>query len=226
MRIVTNPAGDRFRPDEVGRLGWVLPVAAVDPGRPELIETEDPLATISTGPFVDLAASFSPARPGRWALRWGLAAVLGAIPPQYMEPEPVRVHRDVAGWLRAGCNGIVLLTGDGDEVPRVLSQIRRIDHEDAKPGIGSSSQAIQSGRPLDRRRLEGLVRKIITADRVQREGTLHWACHVLSLAAATGEIRPELARAMLIRAGIRAGFGETAVQRVVAASFQRMGGST
>src|SRR5205823_2771703 len=61
MRIVTNRAGDRFRPDDVGRLGWVLPVAAVDPGRPELIETEDPLATISTGPFVDLAATFSPA---------------------------------------------------------------------------------------------------------------------------------------------------------------------
>lgn len=75
---------------------------------------------------------------------------------------------------------------------------------------------------LHRGRLEGLVRKIITAGQ-QREGTLRWACGVLGAAADNGDIRPELAQAMLVRAGMRAGLGETAAQRLVAASFQIMG---
>jgi hypothetical protein len=97
--------------------------------------------------------------PGRWALRRGRGAVLGAIPPQYLEPEPVRVHRDVAAWLRAGCTGVVLLTRDPAAAGRILSQIQRIDYADSAPGIGGDSPAIgRSPRPLDRRRLEGLVR--------------------------------------------------------------------
>jgi hypothetical protein len=260
IRIAVNRAGDRFWPNDGGELGWVFPVAVVDPGRPELIETEDPFATVQTGPIIDLAATTrSPVAPGPWALRRGLATVAGAIPPQYMDPEPVRVHRDIAAWLRAGCRGIVLLSDDPDEVQRVLCQIRCIEIDDPEPedwsrviprservyvsekdvvssdvhllprpaarasGM-SSGPAAQSAKPWNRHRLEGLVRKIITTGQPQRQGTLRWACHVLGAAAGKGEIAPELARALLIRAGIRAGLGERATQRLVATSFPTIGG--
>ena len=153
MRIVIDRAGDRFWPDDAGELGWVFPVAAVDPCCPELIESDDPLATVSTGAIIDLAASFSPGAPGLWALRLGHATVLGAIPPQYMAPPPVRVHRDITAWLRAGCNGIVLLTRDQDEAQRILRQIHRIDYEDDAEQ-DSSPAPFQSGPALNRRRLE------------------------------------------------------------------------
>jgi hypothetical protein len=32
MRISISRGGDQFWPDDSGKLGWVLPVAAVDPG--------------------------------------------------------------------------------------------------------------------------------------------------------------------------------------------------
>jgi hypothetical protein len=97
----------------------------------------------------------------------------------------------------------------------------------AQPNRQSASNTRCARAPsrnfLYRGRLEGLVRKIITAGQ-QREGTLRWACGVLGAAAGNGEIRPDVARAMLVRAGIRAGLGETAAQRLVAASFQLIGG--
>jgi len=69
-----------------------------------------------------------------------------------------------------------------------------------------------------------VVRKIITAAQVEREGALGWACQVLGAAAAKGEIRADVARAMLVRAGIRAGLAETASKRLVAAKFRTTGG--
>jgi hypothetical protein len=213
MRIVVNRAGCRFRPDDRGEWGWVFPVTAVDPGRPELIETKDPFAAIQTGPVVDLAGRIgSPAAPGRWALRRGFATVVGAIEPQFMDPAPVRVHRDVGGWLLAGCAGIALLTDERDERERVLGQIR---HAEFAAPIAS----MQLPRSMSRRRVEELVRKIITANPAQREGALRWACRELGAAARNGEIRAQLAGAILVRTGIRAGLGEAAAGRVVAASF-------
>jgi hypothetical protein len=157
--------------------------------------------------------------------------VLGAIPPQYLEPEPVRVHRDVAAWLRAGCAGIVLLTRDGAAISRILSQVQRADYEDAAHAAELSRilqertpAPARAARPFDRRRLERLAHKVMTASELQREGKLRWACRVLGAAAGNREIRPELARALLVRAGVRAGLAETAAQRLVAASFHEMGG--
>jgi hypothetical protein len=118
-----------FWPDPDGRPAWVVPAAAVDPADPERIETDDPANAISLGPIVDLVA-FSPAAPGRWALRHGSAAVLGAIGPQCLDPPPVRVHRDVSAWLRAACEGLVLLTRDACEAGRILRQIETIEAED------------------------------------------------------------------------------------------------
>jgi hypothetical protein len=128
--------------------------------------------------------------------------VLDAIPPQYLEPDPVRVHRDVAEWLRAGCSGIVLLTRDRNKAQRVLRQIHRVDTADDKPVAPPPSCAKPAWHGA---RLEGLVRKIITADQLQREGTLRWACRVLGAAAGNGEIRPDVAAAALVWAGTRAG---------------------
>jgi hypothetical protein len=222
MRITINRAGDRYRPDAAGRPGWVLPVTAIDPAHLELIETNDPFWAIRTGPIIDLAAAYSPAAPGPWALRRGRATVLGAIPPQYLEPDPVRVHRDVAEWLRAGCSGIVLLTRDRNKPQRVLRQIHRVDTADDKPVAPPPSCAKPAWH---RARLEGVVRKIITADQLQREGTLRWACRVLGAAAGNGEIRPDVAAAALVWAGTRAGLGEGAAQQLVAAAFGQSGGT-
>ncbi len=225
MRITINRAGDRYRPDEAGQPGWVMPVAAVDPGRSELIETGDPLAVITTGPFIDLAGAYLAAAPGPWALRRGHAMVLGAIPPQYFEPEPVRVHRDVAAWLRAGCRGIVLLTRNRAAVGRILSQIERVDFEDAGPAFGTSTlAATRSGRPLNRRRLEGVIRKIKGAGEAQREGTLRWAARVLGPAARSDEIRPDIAQAMLVRAAAAVGIDQSVARRLIAAGFHTIGG--
>jgi hypothetical protein len=126
---VALDGNDLYRPDPSGQPAWVMPVCAVDPGRPEEIETADPLSIVSLGPIVDLVA-FHPAAPNRWALRLGLATVLGAIEPQCCNPDPVPVRRDITLWLRGECNGIVLLTRDAIEARRILSQIETIEAED------------------------------------------------------------------------------------------------
>jgi hypothetical protein len=108
---------------------WVSPVAVVDPARPEEIEATDPLDVVQCGPFVDLVA-FDPCRPRRFARRTGLALVLGCIRPQYCESDPVPVRRDVADWLRAECDGLVVLTHDPHEAGRLLRRIAAIEAED------------------------------------------------------------------------------------------------
>jgi hypothetical protein len=225
MRITINRAGNRYRPDDAGELGWVLPVAAVDPGCPELVETTDPLATIATGRFIDLAAAFSPTAPGRWALRRGRATVLGAIPPQYLEPEPVRVHRDVAGWLRAGCDGIVLLTRDPAKVRRIFSQIARIDQTDAEP-VGAAVEiskrtAVPRAEPVDRRRqrLEGLLGKMVHADRARSREKLVRTARLIAPAVRDTEIRSEVAELVLVRAAARAGLADSEARRIVAGAL-------
>jgi hypothetical protein len=122
---------DRYQPDPSGAPAWIIPVCAVDPGRPDAIEAVDPLGIVGLGPVIDLVA-FHPAAPNRWALRYGLATVLGAIEPQYCDSEPVPVHRDITNWLRAECKGIVLLTRDPFEGRRILHQIEPIEAEDER----------------------------------------------------------------------------------------------
>jgi len=121
--------GDLYTPDpDGGRPACILPVCAVDPEIPELIEAGDHEYVVGYGPVVDLIA-FAPTARHRWALRLGVATVLGVIPVQYYA-EPVPVHRDVWGWLRAECRGIVLLTRDPREAGRILRQITAIEAED------------------------------------------------------------------------------------------------
>jgi hypothetical protein len=122
---------DRYKPNPAGAPAWVIPVCAVDPEMPEIIETDDPLGIVSLGPIVDLLA-FHPAAPNRWALRLGLAGALGAIEPQYLDPVSVPAHRDVTAWLRSGCRGIVLLTRDAFKARRILAQVATIEAEDGQ----------------------------------------------------------------------------------------------
>ena len=131
MSIVLDRSGQLYQPDDAGRPAWVLPVCVADPMVPDEIEAADPLAVVSAGFVVDLLA-FSMAAPGRYALRCGVATVLGCIPPQYCDPDPVPIHRDVTRWLRSECRGLVLLTRDPIEIRRILGHCISIEAEDAE----------------------------------------------------------------------------------------------
>ena len=87
-----DKARSRFEPDEDGGFAlWVMPVCVVDERFEEEIEAVDPLRCVRKGPVVDLVG-FHPGCRERFALRTGNGVVLGAIEPQYLEPEPVPVH--------------------------------------------------------------------------------------------------------------------------------------
>jgi len=84
----------------------------------------------------------------------------------------------------------------------------------------------RSLRPLDRRRLEGLIREIIEAGAAELERTLRWAAHQLGAAACNGEIGADVAEAVLVRAAARAGLAEIEARRTVASSFHMVMGGT
>jgi hypothetical protein len=86
-------------------------------------EAHDPPHTVRAGELVDLVA-WHPRHPHRWALRTGAAEWLGAIEPQYLDPEPVPVWRSPLAWLRVGCVGLVMLSPDPPAAYRVLSGCR------------------------------------------------------------------------------------------------------
>ena len=124
VRFLDKPRS-LFEPDEHGMALWVLPVCvairAVRGNR-----GVSPTGVVSKGAIVDLVA-FHPHGHNQFARRIGKAIVLGAVPPQYMEPAPVLVFSDVTDWLRAGCNGIVLLNNDGHQRGRILREISSIE---------------------------------------------------------------------------------------------------
>jgi len=118
----TDKAESFFEPYEDGKRAWIIPATCVDPERPEEIKAVNPLCVVAKGPVVDIVA-FHPDSSKRFALRTGAAVVLGAVPPQLLQPDPVLVFNDVTGWLKSGCNGIVLLTRDGHQCGRILRRI-------------------------------------------------------------------------------------------------------
>ena len=130
VTITVDRSGELYQPHEAGRAAWVFPVCCIDPENPDAIEAPDPLAVVASGAVIDLLA-FSPLAPRRWALRRGVATVVGAIPPQFLDPDAVVVHDDVTDWLRAGCSGIVLLTRSQTEAARVLRQCQAIEVNNA-----------------------------------------------------------------------------------------------
>jgi hypothetical protein len=99
----------------------------------------------------------------------------------------------------------------------------RISRAAAAEPIGepapSSPMHTGSSPALNCRPLEGLVRKIIGASEAQLDGTLRWAARLVGNAARKGEIAPEVAEAVLVRAAVRARLAEIAARRTVASSF-------
>jgi hypothetical protein len=128
-KIILDARGNLYQPHESGFPAWIFPVCCVDPRSPEMIEAADPLSAVASGPVIDLVAFWCGPR-GR-ALRHGVGTVLGAIPPQDHNADPVRVYRDPIGWLGGSCRGIVLLTDEPFEAQCVLRQCRWIEAEDA-----------------------------------------------------------------------------------------------
>jgi hypothetical protein len=118
--------GITFEPDEDGAAAYVFPVRVGPATTPE---SGDPLDTIARAEIVDLIA-MHPAHPGCWALRRGVAEWLGAVEPQYLDPEPVPVWRSPSAWLRGGCHGLTLLSRERASQYRTLSSLCEIVAED------------------------------------------------------------------------------------------------
>jgi hypothetical protein len=97
-----------YERDPTGGWAFVTPVMVDYPDTPE---TPDPVGFSRYGNLIDLVA-WDPRNPRQWTLRVGNATWLGCIPPQYLDPEPVRIWRSVLNWLRAGCTGMVPLSHD------------------------------------------------------------------------------------------------------------------
>jgi hypothetical protein len=111
-------SGRFWEPDpESQYLAYVTPVR-ID--RPDTVLTSEPWGTPRMGELVDLIA-WHPEVPGRWFLRTGAVAWLGAVP--YGEPFPARIFASVLSWLQADCDGLVLTTSDPDELRAIVSEL-------------------------------------------------------------------------------------------------------
>ena len=116
-----------WQPASDGRPAFVTPVLIGDLVSPE---TPDPLVYARhLGGIVDLVA-WHPKHPEHWALRVGAATWLGCIEPQYLDPDPVAIRRSPVAWLRAGCDGLVILSADPADAYRLLSGCCEITAED------------------------------------------------------------------------------------------------
>lgn len=119
--------GNRFEPDpQSPAQAFIVPVRVEHPGTPE---SSNPTAALCDGDIVDLVA-FTPALRARWALRVGTAEWLGACPPQYLEPPPVKLFRTPVDWMRGDCEGLVCLAAAPLEVYRFLTRLYAISVED------------------------------------------------------------------------------------------------
>jgi hypothetical protein len=148
----------------------------------------------------------------------GIAELLTAIAERVRVVDPPRYLPD--GWDLADANG----WSETDAARWLAAYVR--------PGTVATAAAQPISEPapnspmctgllpaLNRRRLEGLVRKIIGAGEAQLDGTLRWAARLVGDAARKGEIEPDVAEAVLVRAATRAGLTEIEARRTVAHSF-------
>jgi hypothetical protein len=149
----------------------------------------------------------------------GIAELLAPIVERVLVVDPPRLLPD--GWDLADANG-----WSQTDAARWLAAHVRPDAvaPAATQPIGESARSspMRTGwsPALNRRRLEGLVRKIIGAGEAQLEGTLRWVARVVGDAARKGEIEPEVAEAVLVRAATRAGLADVEARRTVANCFQ------
>ena len=115
--------GGLYEPHPLGAVFLITPVRMA-----ESVEHAAPASVVRVGDIVDLIA-WLPGR-ARTYQRTGGAEWLGAIGPQYLEPEPVPIWRTPLAWFKAKCEGLVLF-GDKAARYRTLTEIRSIQAEDA-----------------------------------------------------------------------------------------------
>lgn len=116
-----------YRPDPDGLPAFITPVLVDNAASPEAAH---PLVYARhLGECVDLVA-WHPAHPDLWALRLGVATWLGCIEPQYCDPDPVAMRRSPLAWLRAGCDGLVILSRHPPDAYRILTDCQSIVAED------------------------------------------------------------------------------------------------
>jgi hypothetical protein len=151
----------------------------------------------------------------------GVAELLAPIADRVRVVDPPRYLPD--GWDLADANG-----WSQTDAARWLAAYVRPDAvaTAAAQPIGepapSSPMRTRLSPALNRRRLEGLVLKIIGAGEAQLDGTLRWAARLVGDAARKGEIEPDVAEAVLVRAAARAGLAEIEARRTVANSFHTL----
>lgn len=109
--------GHRYQPERFGEGAYITPVVEM---RGDLGPLQE--APAHGGETVDLVA-WHPAHPERWALRTGVGRTLGYV-GWWQAEKPTRVWRSPLAWLRARCDGIVLLTDDVGERHSILMQLR------------------------------------------------------------------------------------------------------
>ena len=116
-RVREDSSRTLYDPDPGGPLAYITRVLVQFAETPE---STRPDAAPLIGNPVDLVA-WDEKTPEQWRLRVGSATWLGCIPPQYMEPEPVRIWRSPLNWLRGRCAGLVPLAPERGEVYRLLA---------------------------------------------------------------------------------------------------------
>jgi hypothetical protein len=114
LPIRLDKTGACWEPDEDGQLAYITPLR-ID--RHETALSLDPWATARFGALADLIA-WDPRAPQSWALRAGDSQWLGSIP--WGEPFPALLRVSPLSWLKADCDGLVLLTRDPVEVRAIL----------------------------------------------------------------------------------------------------------
>jgi hypothetical protein len=122
--------GRTWQPVNGAPIAVVVPVLVDDPLTPE---SRWPAMAPLFGQLVDLIA-FSIATPKRWALRTGNAQWLGAVQPQYLDPDPVEIWQTPMAWLRAGGMGLCPLTHSHHELRRLLLPLHSISVADSTYG--------------------------------------------------------------------------------------------
>ncbi len=143
--------GGMYEPHPLGSPYLITPVRAS-----ESIESAAPASVVHMSEVIDLIAWL----PDKAKLyqRSGAAEYVGAIRPQWFEPDQVRVWRSLLGWLKAGCEGLVLL-GDQASRYRTLTQMRAILAEDA-PHAAELQEAMQLPLPKVRFHVERKLRRV------------------------------------------------------------------
>ena len=148
----------------------------------------------------------------------GIAELLAAVAERVRVVDPPRHLPD--GWDLADAND----WSQTEAARWLMANLRPggVATAAAEPiGEPPPSSRTRTGAPpvLNRRRLEGLVRKIIFAGEAQLEGTLRWASRLVGDAARKGEIELDVAEAVLVRAAARAGLEVIEARRTVANIF-------